>query len=110
MRFLPRMALVVLAGLPAPLVARVVLAGEPAEGLLPATRLPPADYVLQKVERHRIVLLGEAHWIRHDAELVASLVPRLAEARVVLAMETLEAPDQDAIDRLLAAPAWDDPA
>ena len=107
MRFVPRMTLVALAGLATPLVARVVPAGEPAEGLLPATRLPPVEYVLQKLERHRIVLLGEGHWIRHDAELVAALVPRLAEARVVLAMETLEAPDQDAIDRLLAAPEWD---
>jgi hypothetical protein len=104
------LALACFAALPAPLAPRAVAEGEPAEGLLPATRLPPVEYVLQKLEGHRVVLLGEAHWIRHDAELVASLVPHLAEARVVLAMETLEAPDQDAIDRLLAAPEWDDAA
>jgi hypothetical protein len=57
-------------------------------GLLPATALPAQDYVLEKLARHRIVLLGEGHWIRHDAELVAALVPRLAERGSVLAMET----------------------
>jgi hypothetical protein len=51
------------------------------EGLLPRT-LPPEDYVLEKLARHRIVLLGEGHWIRHDAELVAALVARLAEGRI----------------------------
>jgi len=79
----------------------------PTEGLLPVRRLPPVEYVLEALERHTIVLLGEGHWIRHDAELVASLVPRLAEARIVLAMETLQAPDQDAIDRLKPVPAGD---
>jgi hypothetical protein len=73
-------------------------------------RLPPVEYVLEALERHTIVLLGEGHWIRHDAELVASLVPRLAEARIVLAMETLQAPDQDAIDRLVSTPEWDEVA
>jgi hypothetical protein len=104
------MALVTLAGLAAPLAPRAAASATPADDLLPVTRLLPVEYVLQKLERHRIVLLGEGHWIRHDAELVAALVPRLAEARVVLAMETLEAPDQDAIDRRLAAPEWDEAA
>jgi hypothetical protein len=87
------------------LVARVAAAGDP-----PPRGAPPVDYILEKLQHHRIVLLGEGHWIRHDAELVVALVPRLAEARIVLAMETLQARDQDAIDRLLAAPAWDEPA
>jgi hypothetical protein len=81
-----------------------------AEDLLPARRPPPVDYVLETLDRHPIVILGEGHWIRHDAELVASLVPRLAEARVVLAMETLRASDQDLIDRLVNAPEWDETA
>lgn len=105
-----RLAVGLIAGLVAPLAPRAVASATPAEDLLPATRLPPVEYVLRKLERHRIVLLGEGHWIRHDVELVGALVPRLAEARVVLAMETLEAPDQDALDRLLAASEWDDAA
>jgi hypothetical protein len=68
----------------------------------------PVDYVLAKTKRYPIVLLGEAHWIRHDALLVAELVPRLAEGRIVLAMETLRASDQAVIDRLLAAPTWNE--
>jgi len=70
----------------------------------------PVDYVLEKTEQHAIVLLGEAHWIRHDASLVAELVPGLATRRIVLAMETLQAADQAAIDQLLSGPEWDETA
>ena len=70
----------------------------------------PADYVVAKATEHPIVLLGEGHWIRHDAALVAEIVPRLAERRIVLAMETLRAGEQGAIDRLLSGAAWDEAA
>ena len=69
--------------------------------------LTPVDYVLEKTKRHSIVLLGEGHWIRHDAMLVADLVPKLAERRVVLAMETLRAKDQASLDKILSSPEWD---
>jgi hypothetical protein len=69
--------------------------------------LAPADYVIEKTKQHPIVLLGEAHWIRHDAMLVAELVPRLAARRVVLAMETLRAADQGRLDTLVSGPVWD---
>ncbi len=62
---------------------------------------------MAKLDTHRVVLLGEAHWVRHDAQLVASLVPRLADRNVVLAMETVPASEQAAVDRLLSAPVWD---
>ena len=68
----------------------------------------PRDYVMAKLERHQVVLLGEAHWVKHDAQLVGALVPRLAERKVVLAMETLAASEQPALDRLLAAPEWNE--
>lgn len=72
--------------------------------------LAPADYVLAKLAEHPVVILGEAHWIRHDAELVAALAPELARRQVALAMETLLASDQPELDRLLAAPEWDERA
>lgn len=83
-----------------------------AHGAAPSPTLPadtpvPVDYVLARLERHPIVILGEAHWIRHDVELVIELVPKLAERRIVLALETLPAEEQEAIDRLLGAPEWD---
>jgi hypothetical protein len=68
------------------------------------------DYLLEKTKQHPIVLLGEGHWIRHDAMLVADLVPRLAERRVVLAMETFRARDQDGVDRVVSGPEWDEAA
>lgn len=89
-------------------VALVALPGAASSGAprLPADLPAPVDYVLARLDRHPVVILGEAHWIRHDAELVAALAPGLAERRAVLAMETLLADDQEAIDRLLAAPEW----
>ncbi len=72
--------------------------------------LAPADYLIEKTQQHPIVLLGEGHWIRHDAVLVAEVVPRLAQRRIVLAMETLRAGDQAAVDRLLSGPEWDEVA
>lgn len=68
----------------------------------------PVDYVLATAQRHRVVILGEFHWIRHDAALVRDLVPKLAGAGIgTLAVEVFPASEQDRIDRLLAAPAWD---
>jgi hypothetical protein len=68
----------------------------------------PQDYVLAKLREHRVVLLGEHHWIRQDAALVRDLVPRLAGAGVAtLAMETLPASEQDRIDRLVGGATWD---
>jgi hypothetical protein len=68
------------------------------------------DYVIEKTKQHPIVLVGEGHWIRHDAMLVAALVPALAQREVVLAMETLRASDQGALERLLAGREWDEAA
>jgi len=95
-----RLAVLLLLSVPAGAVA----GGPPS---LPDGAAAPSDYVMAKLERHPVVILGEAHWIRHDAEFVAELVPRLAAAGVTLAMETLRASDQARLDALLAAPSWD---
>jgi hypothetical protein len=68
---------------------------------------PPVEYVLEKLRRNDVVLLGEMHRIRHDVLLVDELIPRLAEAGVYdLGSEFYCAEDQEAIDRLLNAPEF----
>jgi heme-binding uptake protein ChaN (Tiki superfamily) len=68
----------------------------------------PADYVVSKLADHRVVILGEAHRIRHDVELVLSLVPRLPAAGAdTLAVEMFPASEQTRIDRLVSAERWD---
>lgn len=69
--------------------------------------MPPAEYLLAKTDQHRIVIAGESHWQRADAELIRDLVPELRKRNVALAMEVLDAATQADIDALLAAPAWD---
>ena len=70
----------------------------------------PANYIIEKTKQYPIVLPGEAHWIRHDAMLVSEIVPRLAEHRIVLGIETLRAGEQAVVDRLLSEPEWDEAA
>jgi Haem-binding uptake, Tiki superfamily, ChaN len=67
----------------------------------------PADYVLSKVAAYPVVILGENHWLAHDAELVRSVVEGLRQRRVALAMEVLPAEAQGKIDRLVSAERWD---
>jgi hypothetical protein len=81
--------------------------GEAVEHLKAHGR-PPAEYVLARLRDHRAVLLGEAHWLRHDVQLVIDLVPRLREAGAdVLALEILPAGEQSTIDRVVAGGEWD---
>jgi len=71
----------------------------------------PADYILSRLRDHRVVLVGEGHWVRHDVELVAGLVPRLpASGAGALALEVFPASTQDALDRLVTSGSWDAPA
>lgn len=69
----------------------------------------PLDYILARAQSHRVTILGEAHWLRQDAELVASLVPALEKATIDLAAEILPASEQPRIDALTAAPQWNEP-
>ncbi len=69
---------------------------------------PPLDYLLSKVDGHRIVIAGENHWQRRDAELIRDVVPELRRRNVALAMEFFRASSQGEIDALLAAPEWDE--
>jgi hypothetical protein len=70
---------------------------------------PPAEYVISKFARHRVVLLGEHHWLRHDVELVRQLIPLLPGAGVtILAVEMFPAVMQDNIDYLVQTEDWDE--
>jgi hypothetical protein len=52
-------------------------------GYLRTRGLSPEDYVVSKFKDHDIVFLGEHHFIRHDAELVGSLIPALCRNGVM---------------------------
>jgi hypothetical protein len=67
----------------------------------------PADYVISRFADHRVVILGENHWLRHDVALVRSIVPKLGGARVgALAVEMFRAADQALIDSVTTAAGW----
>jgi hypothetical protein len=70
----------------------------------------PDEYVLGALERRRIVILGEAHWIAHEAALVKELVPALAKRGIPLAIEMLPASEQARLDAILTAESWDEAA
>ena len=81
--------------------------GESLDPYLKKHGATPAAYILAKLETHRIVIAGENHWQRADAELIRDLVPELRRRNVALAIETFQASSQSEIDALIAAPERD---
>ena len=68
----------------------------------------PEDYVLSKFRDHDIVFLGEYHRIKHDPELVQSLIPLLYGKGVhILGLEFACRRDQSKIDSLITADRYD---
>lgn len=68
----------------------------------------PEDYVVHSFERADVVLLGEDHAIAQTLAFVEGLIPQLHRAGVRnLVMEFGAAEDQQALDRLLTAQAYD---
>jgi len=69
----------------------------------------PQDYVVDKFRDNNWVFLGEYHRIRHDVELVSSLIPRLHETTDVrhLALEFLCQDHTGAANRLITAPEYE---
>lgn len=84
----------------------VVASGDVLSDHLASRGLPPVEYVLSKVDDHRIVILGEGHWGRRDAELVRDVVPGLRSRGVALAVEWLPFGSQERLDALVASPSW----
>jgi len=70
---------------------------------------PPIDYVVEKFKDHNLVILGEVHEIKEYCAFVSGLVEPLyhkAGVRVV-AMETLNSKNNDALNRLVSAKEYD---
>jgi hypothetical protein len=68
----------------------------------------PVNYVMSKATSHRITVIGEAHWLQQDVNLVAALIPLLQKADIDLAAEMFPASEQPRIDELITAPRWND--
>ena len=70
--------------------------------------LTPEDYVINKFMDHDYVIIGEYHYIKHDVDLVKSLIPKLYENGIYnLALEFGAYPYQYLVDSLLNLPQFD---
>ena len=70
---------------------------------------PPVDYVVGLFRDHDVVFLGEHHRVRHDLQLVQSLLAPLQAAGVrALATEFARREDQAEIDTLLESETWNE--
>ncbi|NTV81019.1 MAG: hypothetical protein HGA24_06315, partial [Candidatus Aminicenantes bacterium] len=71
--------------------------------------LPPEEYSASKFRDHDIVFIGEHHFIKHDAELVRSLIPVLYRNGVTdLGIEFGCYELQPEADALVTAEAYDE--
>jgi hypothetical protein len=71
--------------------------------------MAPAEYVVSKFRDHDIILLGEHHFIKHDVELVQSLIPLLYENGIRdLGIEFGCRELQDRADALVTAETYDE--
>ncbi len=62
----------------------------------------PEEYIISKFDDHDIIFVGEHHRIKHDAELIGSLVPELHKAGIYnIGMEFATWADQPLIDSLV---------
>jgi hypothetical protein len=69
----------------------------------------PEDYILSKFRDHDVVFLGEFHRIKHDPELVQTLIPLLYRSGVYhLGYEFARRQEQPQIDSLLQAPEYNE--
>jgi hypothetical protein len=69
----------------------------------------PEDYVSGAFAAHDIVFLGELFRVRQDVQLAAAMVPRLYAAGVRnMGVEYALSDDQEAIDRLVTGPRWEE--
>jgi hypothetical protein len=69
----------------------------------------PRDYLVGKFSKYDWVFLGEYHRVKHDLDLVASLIPALHEKTKVrtLAWEFLKGEASDRANELVTAPVYD---
>ena len=80
-------------------------------GYLEKNFMSPENYVLSKFKDHQIVFIGEYHRILHDVRLIHKLIPLLYQAGVYnLGIEFGIHRDQDRVEKLINAPAYDEQA
>jgi hypothetical protein len=80
-----------------------------AKAYLDANSLPPDDYILHEFKEHDVILLGEAHYDKHDPLFIQHMIPLLHESGIfVLATEFARREDQKLIDSLLTGAEYDD--
>ena len=78
-------------------------------GYLRARSLSPEDYVAAKFRDHDIVFIGEHHFIKHDVELIRSLIPVLYRNGVMnLGIEFGRYDLQPEADALVTAETYDE--
>ncbi|MBL8268342.1 ChaN family lipoprotein [Steroidobacter sp.] len=69
----------------------------------------PEQYILSKVKRYDVVLLGEEHRVKHNLELAHRLIPQLYQAGVYnFGMEFGASEDQAALDALVTGERYDE--
>ena len=69
--------------------------------------LSPDEYVISKFQNYDYVFLGEQHRIRHDANFVGNLIPKLYENGIRnLAIEFGDASNQLLLDSLICSKEW----
>ncbi|UCG53375.1 MAG: ChaN family lipoprotein [Candidatus Latescibacterota bacterium] len=79
-----------------------------ATAYLDSHRLSPEEYVVSKFADHDVIILGEAHYHKHDPMFVQRLIPLVHKNGVhTLAMEFARREDQRLIDSLLAGASYD---
>jgi hypothetical protein len=78
-------------------------------GYWQSNELSPLEYLTEKFRQERWIFVGEFHRVRHDVQLIASLVPRLHETTDVrhLALEFLCRDHTAQANRLVSADAYD---
>ncbi len=71
----------------------------------------PVPYVLSRLETHRVVIFGEAHWVREEVGLVRDVIARMPETRArAIGIEIFPASKQGALDAIVSADAWSEAA
>ena len=69
--------------------------------------LSPREYVLSKLLDHRIVIVGEHHWLKHDVNLILELIPNIrSRGGTALGVEMFRVTDQERIDLVVNADVW----
>jgi len=78
-------------------------------GYLSANYATPEEYIVGKFRDHDVVFVGEWHRIKHDVELIQTLIPLLYRNGVyTLCMEMARREDQALVDRLLTSKSYDE--